>query len=276
MPHIPLKLDCLFFSNLCVALVGEVSHKCQYFIKFWFSLSMRHLAPISNSIPKAETRPAWYEHAVVWSKANPACKEKDLCLSHKMLYSQSVSSFYVRFFSLTPQNAWAEIQPKGLDNKFSDFNWLCAHSRVPVRKVLHRHSLTRNPFCPRNSCLSEETQRHMLWECSFSTSVWERAGDLFGLLVPGFVLDYDFIMYGAGLGKYSKKMGFILWFLISLIKFEIWGNRNCLVKNNKSMCPDRVIKEIRGQVKRRIQLEVDRWGFHAAKEKWKNLTDLQI
>lgn len=274
VPHIPLKLDCLFFTNLCTALVGDISHKFQFFVKFWLSFPMRHLIPISNSVPKAETRPAWYEHVVVWSKANPACKEKDSCLSHRMLYGQSLSGFYDRFFSVAPQKAWEQIQPKSLDNKLCDFNWLCAHRRVPVREVLHRHSLTRNPFCPRSSCMTEETQKHMLWECSFSEKVWERAGVWFNLLVPSFVCNYDIVMYGLGVGKYPKNICFLLWFLISSIKFEIWGNRNSLVKNNNSMCPDSLIRGIRFKIKRHIQLEVDRWGFHAAKEKWKHLIDL--
>ena len=37
VPHFPLKLEVLFYCNLCVSLVSPQSHKFQYFVRFWFA-----------------------------------------------------------------------------------------------------------------------------------------------------------------------------------------------------------------------------------------------
>lgn len=52
VPCLGLKFDVLFFSNLCVSLSRPVTHKYQWFVRLWFSHSMRQLCQWSNVATK--------------------------------------------------------------------------------------------------------------------------------------------------------------------------------------------------------------------------------
>ena len=48
MLHFPIKLDVLFYSNLCVALVAPQVHKFQFFVRFWFAARVRFLVGVGQ------------------------------------------------------------------------------------------------------------------------------------------------------------------------------------------------------------------------------------
>lgn len=88
VPHFPLKLDCLFYVNLCVGLRSEVVHPCQHFISLWFSWARRDLVPgWSCSVPRAEMLPLHYKQAVWWGKKLPSDVGREALLDHRRLYS---------------------------------------------------------------------------------------------------------------------------------------------------------------------------------------------
>lgn len=133
-----------------------------------------------------------------------------------------------------------------------------------MREVLYRHSLTRNKHCPREGCLAEESVRHVFWKCGFAKRVWGEVGLFYGLIRG---LSFDKIMRGTGFYGLKGRDRFLWWFLISFTKFCLWEARGVLMKRNVVWGVGRVT----GEVQRRLSWDVDRFGYHAAKERWKGL-----
>lgn len=274
VPHIPLKMDCLFFCNLCVSLTSPVQHKFQFFVLFWFSVPMRRLIVWDNRVPKAEQMPEHYKHAVKWSKRHVACQERQMCLSHRELYGAIREELGRGREQVGSKKVWVTVQPKGLDNILKDLNWMGVHKRLAVREVLYRHKLTRNKFCPRDTCMAEETQSHVFWDCPFAAEVWGEMGKVFDLCGARVNLCYEKVMFGLVLGGVGKRVNFLVWLLISLVKKGLWDSRGVLIKSNVKGSVRGVVERVKGDIRRRVKWEVDKWGFNAAKERWKELVYL--
>ncbi len=68
VPHIPLKLDCLFVSSTLAQLAKPVEHPSGYFLRLFFSYQARHVMkwtragatgghrPLTRTIPPPHSR----------------------------------------------------------------------------------------------------------------------------------------------------------------------------------------------------------------------------
>ncbi|KAK1802032.1 hypothetical protein P4O66_004363 [Electrophorus voltai] len=197
VPDFPLKLDCLFFAQLCARLAAPLEHPHQYFIRLWLSWPLRKVVRTwSNSGPKAETLPEHFDHMVRWSKSLPAGLRPESLAKHRLLYKTVLEARGTRAVVGLEEDTWSRVQPKGLDNRLQDLNWRCIHGKLPVRDVLYRHGLTRHPRCPRPNCAEEETLRHVFWDCGYARDVWGKVADLCRTLDPQFQLTYNKVTWG--------------------------------------------------------------------------------
>ncbi|KAG7487320.1 hypothetical protein MATL_G00021900 [Megalops atlanticus] len=275
VPNLPLKLDCLFFSNLCQGLVSPVLHPFHHFRRLWFSFPMRRLVTDwSNAGPKAEQLPWHYRMAVRFIARIPPQTSNAALLKHRTLYAEMRTEPGTRAVVGIDNEVWERVQPKALDHRLQDLNWLCVHSRLPVRDVLYRHKLTRHPFCPHPTCMGEETLSHAFWDCGFAKEVWTRTERLLRALDSGFVLDYDKLIRGWDARRGKKDTDFLLLLVISLTKKKIWDCRELLVKKNVTPSAAGVCNKVFFDLKFRVRKDVVQWGYHSAREKWKGLFTL--
>ncbi|KAJ4940205.1 hypothetical protein JOQ06_026514, partial [Pogonophryne albipinna] len=202
VPHLTLKMDCIFVSTLCREVSGPVVHPSGFFIRLFFSYQARELMAWSNLGPRAEQQPWHYRHAAKWLRAHPEAAGPEVKLNHRTLYKEAREKINVGPVIGIPSKVWRRIQPKGLDNRLKDLNWLCLLRCLSVRKILHRHGLARSPVCPRPDCKDEETIRYVMWDCPFAQGAWRRVEGWLGQSFLGFKITWDGIERGSGPGKF--------------------------------------------------------------------------
>ena len=269
VPHFPIKLDVLFYSNLCVALVAPQVHKFQFFARFWFAARVRFLVGWDNKVPRGERAPAHYVQVGRWASRHTECTDRELVLRHRALYKALKDRLRPAGGTGVPgqKDVWAAIQPKGLENRLRDLNWLVAYGRLPVRDVLYRHKLTKNRFCPREGCgREEETVGHVFWSCPFAQEVWGLMGRRYrcvrGVTRKG-------VIFGRGLGGLKGRVRFLVLLLLSLAKHKIWVGRGERGVVRQGWTGWGVVRMVGAEVEQRFRWEVVKWGFHAAWERWK-------
>lgn len=266
VPCLPLKFDVLFFCNMCSSLVRPVDHKYQYFVRFWFLSTVRHLCSWDNAVPKAETLPAHYRHARMWSRRHAECKDPALAVDHRKLYHALRAKLGpVRLIGVNKE-VWARLQPKALGNRLRDLNWLVVLNRLPVRDILYRHGISINKFCPRNFCFAVERVGHVFWDCAVAQEVWAQFRKDFvvlqGLSIKG-------VLFGEGWQGMGGKDRFLVLLLVSTVKKALWDARCMAVRSNVHVNAKGIVGFVRAELCWRFQVEVEKWGFHGAKEKWK-------
>ncbi|KAJ8347221.1 hypothetical protein SKAU_G00286220 [Synaphobranchus kaupii] len=223
-----------------------------------------------NKAPKAERVPAHLLWVVRWARRHEECADRDLVVDHRRLYKalreklRPVGGLGVG----VGRGVWAAVQPKGLDNRLKDLNWLIAYGRLPVRDVLYRHSLTQDRFCPRAGCRERETVQHVFWGCAFAQEVWGLVKGRYGVLEG---LRQEGVIFGEGLGKKKGRDKFLAMLLMSVVKYKLWVARGEKGEVKQGWTTRAVFQMVKGDVERRYGWEVLRWGFHAAWERWKAL-----
>ncbi|KAJ8344774.1 hypothetical protein SKAU_G00289670 [Synaphobranchus kaupii] len=223
-----------------------------------------------NKAPKAERVPAHLLWVVRWARRHEECADRDLVVDHRRLYKalreklRPVGGLGVG----VGRGVWAAVQPKGLDNRLKDLNWLIAYGRLPVRDVLYRHSLTQDRFCPRAGCRERETVQHVFWGCAFAQEVWGLVKGRYGVLEG---LRQEGVIFGEGLGKKKGRDKFLAMLLMSVVKYKLWVARGEKGEVKQGWTARGVFQMVKGDVERRYGWEVLRWGFHAAWERWKAL-----
>ena len=110
-PHIPLKLDALFYSNICSLLSSSV-HKCHILIKFWLSVPLRFMVKWDNSKPKAEIIPLHFKKIVEWARKTPVCKVKENVINHRLLYAKLIENCRPRDGLPISPSTWIRTQLK--------------------------------------------------------------------------------------------------------------------------------------------------------------------
>ncbi|KAL6454983.1 hypothetical protein MHYP_G00365800 [Metynnis hypsauchen] len=266
VPDIPLKLDCLFFAQHCARLAAPLEHPHQYFVRLWLSWPLRAIVSTwSNSGPKAETLPDHYRHLVRWSKLLPAGLRPEAFVKHKTLYKEVLDGRGHRAVVGLEEDTWSRVQPKGLDNRLQDLNWQCVHGKLPVREVLYRHGLTRHPRCPRPACAKDESLWHVFWECGYARATWGKVDGLCRALDPQFVLTCEKVMRGW---SHDTRSPFLsrMWLLVSVTKRELWNARTSLIQKGTILDIVGIYKKICADLRFRMEHDVIRWGYHAAKE----------
>ncbi|XP_048854239.1 uncharacterized protein LOC125722031 [Brienomyrus brachyistius] len=267
----PLKLDCLFFSQLCTRLAAPLEHPHQHFVRLWLALPMRRLVTSwTNLGPKAETLPVHYSHAVKWSKSILAGVKTEALTKHRALYKALLGHRETRAMLGLEEGTWARIQPKGLDHRLQDLNWQCLHGKLPVRDVLHRHKLTRHPRCPRPECSEDETIKHVFWDCGHAQRVWGLVAGLCGRVDPQPGLTYDKVLKGWDPNLHNP-FGPWMWLLVSITKRELWNARTALIRRGVHLEAQGVFRKIRADLGFRMETDVIQRGYHEAKERWKGL-----
>lgn len=265
-PHIPLKLDALFYSNICCLLSSSV-HKCHILIKFWLSVPLRFMVKWDNSKPKAEIIPLHFKKIVEWARKTPVCKVKENVINHRLLYAKLIENCRPRDRLPISPSTWIRTQLKGLDNRLKDFNWLVLHRRLPVRSTLYDHNLTLNKFCPRHNCFAIETIPHVLWECSFAQSVWGKSQQFFEILKN---IDYEGVAK-LEIKNVERVQLLALVTLVSLIKTKLWEARCGAVNDTLKWSPTGLVQFIKQEVWKRIQFEIDKGGIASVKQRWKGI-----
>ena len=263
VPHLPLKLDCIFVSSLCRELSFPIEHPSGYFLRLYFAYQARGLIVWNNLAPRVEQQPWHYNHAARWLQAHPEASNREIKIDHRALYREVSKGVVAPPVVGTPKEIWRGIQPGGLDNELKDINWLCLHKCLPVRETMYRHGLARSPVCPRPTCPGEETVRHVMWDCPIAKIVWGKVGERLGQVVRGFNLTWDKVERGLGSGNFP------MWYIISTTKRIMWSARQDQVKRNKDSSVEGIMRRVEADVKGKIKRDIEKWGKHAALERWK-------
>ncbi|KAI4900112.1 hypothetical protein NFI96_030424, partial [Prochilodus magdalenae] len=244
VPDFPLKLDCLFFAQLCARLAAPLQHPHQYFVRLWLSWPLRPLLSTwSNSGPKAETLPDYYEHLVRWSRSLPAGLRPESYAKHRALYKAVLDGRGTRVVVGLEKDTWSRVQPKGLDNRLQDLNWQCVHGKLPVREILYRHGLTRHPRCPRPTCAEDENLGHVFWDCGYAQGVWTRLAGLCSKVDPQFTLTKEKVMRGWPQDTRSPFLS-RMWLLVSITKRELWNARTTLIRKGTNLDTEGMYRKI--------------------------------
>ena len=101
------------------------------------------------------------------------------------------------------REVWAKVQPRGLENRLRDLNWLVVFGRLPVRDILYRHKLTKNQYCPRVGCGGEESVQHVFWGCAFAQEVWGLVEGRYKVLGR---VTREKVLWGEGLEKKKGRV----------------------------------------------------------------------
>lgn len=265
MPNFRLKLNVLFFSNVCMITLSPPKHKCLALMRFWLALHLRPLAVAwDNRFPKAEIMPGYYKRIIGWARKYKECWDRRLVLNHKVLYKELIARFDPRDAIHIPTEVWKRTQYKHLDNKLKDFNWLVLHKRLAVRNTLFNHSLTRNKFCPREGCLGIETVEHVLFECLFAKQLWQKLGQKFLFLKDitwTRVQQMDFNLETEKLYKVLE--------LVSIVKAKLWEVRCSVITGTTKWSVLGTAQSIEEAIQSRFQLEINKWGIDSIKDRWK-------
>ncbi|KAL6476339.1 hypothetical protein MHYP_G00148380 [Metynnis hypsauchen] len=194
-------------------------------------------------------------------------------VKHKTLYKEVLDGRGHRAVVGLEEDTWSRVQPKGLDNRLQDLNWQCVHGKLPVREVLYRHGLTRHPRCPRPACAKDESLWHVFWECGYARATWGKVDGLCRALDPQFVLTCEKVMRGW---SHDTRSPFLsrMWLLVSVTKRELWNARTSLIQKGKILDIVGIYKKICADLRVRMEHDVIRWGYHAAKERWRDLFEL--
>ena len=268
VPCLPLKLDVLFFCNLCVALVRPVCHKFQFFVRFWWGGHMRRLCPWDNKAPRAETLPQQYKHALRWARRHEECRDSGLVQSHRSLYEAlRIKMRPVRSLGVA-REVWRRLQPKVLGNGLRDLNWLVVLNRLPVRDILYRHGISVNQYCPRGDCFGVETVTHVFWACSFAQQVWAGAKKRFALLQG---LTERGVLFGEGKQGRTRKEQDVATLVVTIYKKALWDARCATTRNAVNARVRGVEGWVRAELEWRFKGEMEKWGYHAAWERWKGV-----
>ena len=83
-------------------------------------------------------------------------------------------------------------------------------------------------------------------------------------------MSYDVLMLGLGLRGRGRE-GFLLWLLLSLGKAALWDARAVLVRSNVDWGVGGVVARVRGELGHMRKMEDDKYGYHAARERWKTI-----
>ena len=67
----------------------------------------------------------------------------------------------------------------------------------------------------------------------------------------------------------SRRGRFLIWLIISIIKRNLWLARKDLVERNRDWGVEGVVRRMEGDLVQRIKWDVEKWGYHAALERWK-------
>ena len=268
MPCLPLKFDVMFFCNMCVSLARPVSHPYQLFVRFWFGATMRHLAPWDNTVPRAATMPPHYRHAVMWSRRHEECRDQALVREHRRLYERLRAKLRPVRSQGVAREVCGRLQPKVLGNRLRDLNWLVLLNRLPVRDILYRHGISRNQFCPRGDCFGVETVPHTFWACAFAQRVWAGVRGQFailrGLMERG-------VLFGEGWQGVRPKERDLAMLVVSLYKKALWDARCAAVRTGGSAGERAVGGWVRAELAWRFKIVTEKWGYHAARERWKGI-----
>ncbi|KAI4896701.1 hypothetical protein NFI96_030906 [Prochilodus magdalenae] len=195
---------------------------------------LKTLSTWSNSGPKAETLPDYYEHLVRWSRSLPAGLRSESYTKHRALYKAMLDGRGTRAVVGLEKDTWSRVQPKGLDNRLQDLNWQCVHGKLPVREILYRHGLTRHPWCPRPTCAEDENLGHVFWDCGYVQGIWTRLAGLCSKVDPQFILTKEKVMRGWPQDTRSPFLS-RMWLLVSVTKRELWNTRTTLIRKGTNL-----------------------------------------
>ncbi|KAK2912136.1 hypothetical protein Q8A73_006249 [Channa argus] len=222
----------------------------------------------SNVGPRSEQLPWHYAWVAKWLRAHPEALEDGIWKQQRVLYRVVRGKVNPSPLLGVPSSVWVGVQAVGLSNGLKDLNWACLHRTLPVRDTIHRHGVGRSPLCLRPSCGAGETAYHVMWECSFARQLWAKAKKVVGRAKPDLTLTWQ-VVERSFVGAHIRSGWGILWLLLSLYKRGPWLVRQELVRSGVEWSTERVAKGVESEVTERIKWEVDKLGYHAAKEKWK-------
>ncbi|KAK2875306.1 hypothetical protein Q8A73_024276 [Channa argus] len=268
VPDLPLKLDTIFVASLLQDMASEVGHPASLGMKYFFLYAARGILNWSNVSPRSEQLPWHYALVAKWLRAHPEALEDGIWKQQRVLYRVVRGKVNPSLLLGVPSSVWVGVQAVGLSNGQKDLNWACLHRTLPVRDKIHRHGLGRSPLCPRPSCGAGETAYHVMWECSFTRQLWAKAKKVVGRAKPDLTLTWQVVERGF-VGAHIRSGWGILWLLLSLYKRGLWLARQELVRNGVEWSTERVAKGVELEVTERMKWDVDKLGYHAAKEKWK-------
>lgn len=264
VPCIPLKLDAIFYSNVCNLLSKTYVHKCQILMWFWLSGPFSFLVKWDNNVPKAEDRPDYYQQMDDRRKKYTECKDVGVIMKHRELYRSLVQKHNIQIV-VVKEEVWGRVQDKELSNKHKDFNWLLLYRRLPVRSTMYAHGLGKSKYCPRENCLEEETIVHLMWECGFAKKVWKGVKEYYECLRD---ITYESSVYFE-IKEGGKQQRAKVYLLLSIVKLKLWRAQQGWIKGVYKWSVEGTCKRIEKEIEQICMYEISKWGWEAIKDRWK-------
>ena len=91
-----------------------------------------------------------------------------------------------------------------------------------------------------------------------------------------FLLDWVKVERGVWGVVKNRRGRFLLWLIISIIKRCLWLARQDLVQRNRDWGVEGVVRRMEGDLVGRIKWDIEKWGYHAALERWKGGLGLDL
>ena len=121
---------------------------------------------------------------------------------------------------------------------------------------------------PYQNCSSRESVHHLLWSCSFVSLLWDWATYV-GVRVSGptFSISPPLIFFAEGLNPSCTNDRFI-WFLVSVLKYQVWKSRCQAMYDGSHVDPASVLRTSKVFLKQRIQDDFNRLDRQQFFKRW--------
>lgn len=129
---------------------------------------------------------------------------------------------------------WANVSHKQLHNSQKDLAWACVHECLPTKVFQHKRGVIPSAKCPRSSCRSNETVKHILWDCFYAKELWRKVKPLLEQVAGIKVLNFELVLYGK-VETIPQAKFVILWKMINSFKEALWKVRNKIIFNSNEV-----------------------------------------
>ena len=99
--------------------------------------------------------------------------------------------------------------------------------------------------------------------------LWARAEGLLGRVVRDFRVTWAWVERGVGRVAGGARARFLVILVISLFKDVLWEGRKELVEKGVEGTMEGLVRRVEADLVVRMGLDERRFGFHAARERWK-------
>lgn len=135
--------------------------------------------------------------------------------------------------------------------KYAFISWLAVLNRLSTLDRIFRWSQGVNTTCV--LCKSDvESRKHLFFECSYSSEVWEHL--VKGILLGSYTNKWDDILVIISNTKMERKRLFCLRYAFQIALYSLWRERNKLLHGEKLIPIDGLKKMVDKGVRNKLSL----------------------